>query len=212
MTTALPDDFLPVLDELNRIVLSSRDRLEGNLFYYHHEANPSRHTVYDYFIGKRRNFAAACRASSRMLEIGFNAGHSALLALAHGCEYHGVDICQYDYTLPAADYLKGMFGEQFHFHAGDSLEIVPLLAREHPYLRFDLIHIDGHHGVDYCRADTANARLLADDEAWLLIDDTDLPPIRTFYDGLVQGRQLLAVRPPGWKDSRHHAIGRILSP
>lgn len=208
----LPGNYLPLLDELNRIVVASGDRMEGGLFYYHREERPRRESVYDYFLGKRINFAAACEASSRMLEIGFNAGHSALLALSRGVEYHGVDICQYKFCRPAAEFLKQEFGDQFHFYPGDSLFVLPQLRVEQRHLTFDLLHIDGHHALAYCRTDTYNAITMAAPGAWVLIDDTDMEEIRVFYEEQLALGLLKKEIPPGWVDNPHHGIGKLVWP
>lgn len=204
----LPEDYLPHLDALNRIVIESGVPAEGNLFYFHREPHPGRQSVYGEFYPKRRNFVAACRAGTTLLEIGMNAGHSALLALACGVEYHGVDIASHPYVRPAADYLAAQFGGRFHFHEGDSLVKLPEMAQQFPFLRFDLIHIDGHHGAYYVERDFTHAMAMALQGAWVMIDDTDLPEIRAFHDQLLATGALLAEAPPGWEEFRRHAIGR----
>lgn len=205
----LPEEYLPHLDELNRIVIESGTPAEGNLFYYHEESKPSRRSVYSFFYDKRCNFAAACRASTHMLEVGFNAGHSALLALACGVEYHGVDIGKFPYVRPAADYLKKMFGDRFHYYEGDSLKVLPQLPTRFPYLRFNLFHIDGHHGAYYFGHDTANATKMALKNAWIIIDDTDMPEITEFYRNQIASGAFIDERPEGWVDNTKHAIARI---
>lgn len=206
----LPDEFLPLLDEVNRIVAAYGEPLEGNLFYYHHEPNPCRETVYHEFYPKRRNYLAACRAASCMLEIGVNGGHSALLALAAGVEYHGVDICQHRYTRPVASFLKSQFGNRFHFYAGDSAKVVPQMARDLPYLRFDLIHVDGLHSLEHCQLDTVNSLRMALRDAWLLMDDTDLSTINTYFDELLEQHVLQAEEPAGWEAFFRHRIARAI--
>lgn len=206
----LPDEYLPLLDELNNIVIASGVPLEGNLFYYHnHATSPSRHSVYEEFAPKRRNFAAACRASTHMLEIGVNAGHSSLLALANGVQYHGVDNCHHPYTRPVTEFLKSKFGDRFHFYEGDSKEIVPNMPLTHPYLRFNLLHVDGHHNTDYIRLDTLNILKLALKNAWLIIDDTDYEEVEDFYKELIGNNTIRDERPEGWEDYWRHAIGRV---
>ncbi len=205
----LPDDYLPYLDELNRIVLASGAKAEGNLFYFHLEKNPSRNSVYAEFYPKRRNFVAACRESTTMLEIGMNAGHSALLALACGVEYHGVDIALHPYVRPAAEFLKSEFGDRFHFYEGDSLVKLPQMAQDLPFLRFDLIHVDGHHGDYYCIKDTENSLVMALKNAWIILDDTDIVGVNDYFNGLVQNGTLIDEKPTGWEHFFRHAIGRV---
>jgi predicted O-methyltransferase YrrM len=203
----LPDEYLPHLDELNRIVMESGVPAEGNLYYYHHERNPSRRTVYSVFYEKRCNFATACRDSTHILEIGFNAGHSALLALSCGLEYHGVDIATYPYVRPAAQYLKSVFGDRFHLYEGDSLKVLPQLPVRFPYLRFNLIHIDGDHS--HVKTDTANARKMALNNAWIIIDDTNMEGVPEFYESQIASGSLIRDRPQGWTENKRHAIARI---
>jgi hypothetical protein len=208
-TGGLPDDFLPLLDELNAIVARSGDLLEGNVFYHHHEPNPGRGNIVDYFRAKRHNYATICKAATCMLEIGVNGGHSALLALANGIEYHGIDICWHPYTKPAAAFLKSTFGDRFHFYEGDSLKVIPTLPELYPFLRFDLLHIDGLHTLEQCKADTENSIALALQNAWVMIDDTDMPDIRGYFDLQVQNGTLKPIRPEGWIDNPHHDVGRL---
>lgn len=206
--TLLPEEYLPLLDELNRIVSNSAERAEGNLFYYHKEPSPRRASVYAPFYLKRRNFALTAQASTRLLEVGMNAGHSALLALAHGVEYHGVDIAKYSYVKPAAAFLKNEFGDRFHFYEGDSLKVLPQMAADYPALRFDMIHIDGHHGVYYFRHDTQNALAMAMKDAWVIVDDTDMKDIQQFFQEELESGTLVAGEPKGWEFCKRHAIAR----
>lgn len=208
-TLSLPDDYLPFLEELNEIVRASGAPVEGNLYYEHHEPDLRLDTVTPRFAAKRANIAAAARNSRRMLEIGLNAGHSALLALSRGVELHSVDICAHAYTRPVADFLALVFGDRFHFYPGDSLEVLPRLHAENPQLTFDCFHIDGNHGLDFCRADMHNAYSLAEPGAWMVIDDTDLDYIDALYLSEVREGRLLEAAPPGWIASPYHRAARI---
>lgn len=208
-TSLLPAEYLPMLDDINNIVISSGVPLEGNLFYHHHEPNPGRDNIVSYFQTKRHNFALVCKETKCMLEIGVNAGHSALLALANGVEFHGVDICWHAYTHRVADYLKSKFRDRFHFYAGDSRMTVPKLAEDKPWLRFDLLHIDGHHGLEYCEADTRNASAMALKNAWIIIDDTDMPHLEQFYQQELVDGNIIAALPEGWIENPHHRIGKV---
>lgn len=206
----LPDEYLPLLDELNNIVIASGVPLEGNLFYFHnHEVPPCRESVYEEFAPKRLNFAAACRAGTHMLEVGVNAGHSALLALANGVEYHGIDNCKHPYTRPAANYLKQQFGSRFHFYEGDSQVLLKDMPISYPHLRFNLFHIDGHHNIDFIRNDIANCRRMALKNAWIIIDDTDYETVKDLYHELTRDGSLVEAAPQGWSPYWRHNVARI---
>lgn len=204
----LPEDFLPILDEVNRIVKASGSPLEGNLFYFHHQDTPGRENIYTDFYPKRRNFVAACRQSTHLLEVGFNAGHAALLALACGLEYHGVDICRHSYSRPVATYLRSLFGDRFHFHDGDSLKVLPRLRTEQPYLRFNMVHIDGNHSYDHTRSDIANAIPLSLRRAWFIINDAELPSVKQAYKEQLEKGFLLEGAPAGWEPFDRHSVAK----
>lgn len=208
-TDILPDDYLPILEKINDIVRESGAPIEGNLFYEHHAPVLSFDTITPRFSFKRRNFALLSSQSTRMLEIGVNAGHSALLALSRGVDFHGVDICIHPYTKPVAEFLKWMFGDRFHFYEGDSLEVLPDLYTHRPDLKFDCLHVDGHHGFEFCQADTYNSYKLATKDAWILIDDTDYEYILAFYNAEVAAGRIAAVAPEGWVNIHSHKVGII---
>merc|ERR1719334_872404 len=97
---------------------------------------------------KRENLAAlavACGDDASILEIGFNAGHSACLLLLANPRARVVafDLCEHAYALPCAEVLKRHFGpERFDLVAGASGESLPSYAKAHPGEAFDLLHVD----------------------------------------------------------------------
>jgi hypothetical protein len=104
-------EFLAHLDALNRIVAGEGGRLEGNLCYLHKD---------DKFVGappdprrapKRRNFSRILKHKNHFLEVGFNAGHSALLALSSNpdLQYFAADIGTNLYSKKCAAYLASAF-------------------------------------------------------------------------------------------------------
>lgn len=101
-----------------------------------------------------------------MLEIGFNAGHSAFmwLTLFPELKFHSVDICKHNYTLSHMKKLKEAFGDRFTYGKGDS-KVMNVNFVKH----FDLVFIDGDHSYegilgDYNLCDKAKS-------PWILIDD-----------------------------------------
>src|SRR5579863_672981 len=82
------------LERIAALVRQSGEPLEGNIFYadladHYADQPPDRDLA-----PARRNVWRAVRFKERLLEVGVNAGHSALLALSANprLEYYGVDI------------------------------------------------------------------------------------------------------------------------
>ncbi|MBV8664186.1 MAG: hypothetical protein JO107_13910, partial [Hyphomicrobiales bacterium] len=97
---AFAPQFMRRLETLNSLVAQTGETLEGNVFYRDEEKD---------FLGRppelgltpaRRNVWRATRFKRQMLEVGVNAGHSALLALSANpaLVFHGVDIALHAYT------------------------------------------------------------------------------------------------------------------
>ncbi|MGE0754310.1 MAG: class I SAM-dependent methyltransferase [Alphaproteobacteria bacterium] len=205
-----PDQwFVDRLYKLNQLVAACGEPVEGNLFYEHHDASFPHAKLSDRFEKKRQNLLACCRGRTHLLEIGINAGHSALWVLHNNPEivYHGIDLFKHRYTSPAIQFLKDTFGERVRYHSGNSMMILPQLRAYNPQLCYDVIHIDGGHSLDCCKADTYNALSLAAPNAWILIDDTDLPQIREISEILVHDGILTSHKPEGWQDGSLQAVG-----
>jgi len=204
------DTFRARLRGLNEIVLATGAPLEGNLFYFQgttdltDRPDPAR-------IHKRRNLYRALQGKRRMLEVGMNAGHSALLALSAvpNLTYLGVDIASNAYTRLCADLMKHWYGDRFLFVAGDSREMLPALWLQGGRC-FDFIHIDGGHGAGTCLADMVNALHLAESEgAHLLLDDTSHPPIHGLFQRLCVAGQLEAEMCGGDWEGGENLLARI---
>lgn len=103
---------------------------------------------------------------NRILEIGFNAGHSAFMTLNILPEviYHSIDIGYHAYTKVNADKLKEIFKERFDYRISNSSN---MSARN--ITKYDAIFIDGDHSVSGL---TSDLRLASDAGIeYILIDD-----------------------------------------
>lgn len=109
----------------------------------------------------------------KILEIGFNAGHSAELFLTTtNCEkLLSFDINVHPYLKTGAKFIKQKFGDRFTLIEGDSKIKVPEYATTHSDEKFDLIFIDGGHSFECCFSDIQNCSKLAHQETLVLIDD-----------------------------------------
>ena len=132
--------------------------MEGNIFYADLDDRDVDRPPDGALAPARRNAWRAVRFKERLLEVGVNAGHSALLALSSNprLEYYGVDIMSHTYTAECVDFLKGEFPGRVHLFTGDSREVLPWLVSRRAELAFDIFHVDGGHTDDVARSDMAN--------------------------------------------------------
>jgi len=201
------------LIELNKICGNSGTPLEGNLFYKHHTPNIETLDMPDARrVQKRRNFCRAIGGKKNLLEIGFNGGHSALLALScsPNLRITCVDIGRNSYVNPCANYMKENFQQRFEIIIGDSRDIIPELSLFSDQ-RFDIIHIDGGHGVKNCLADTANALALRSPGVprHILLDDTNATQIFEIYQRFVTHGYLVPDSKNDTWEGRESLLARI---
>ena len=207
--------FVRRLSELNRRVSESNETLEGNIFYWDGASGFSGAPPTANLAPARRNMWRATRFKRQLLEIGVNAGHSALLALSANpsLAYYGVDLGVHRYTGPCVEYLKSEFPGRVHFWTGDSREVLPYLAMHYADLDFDIFHVDGGHTTELCRTDIANCLHLARGGRGkhLLLDDIDASWIFDVYSEFVsQGRLTTETFFGDWEDANRNVLGRIL--
>lgn len=126
--------------------------LQQQMFYWHLATDPSVKTV---------------------CEIGFNAGHSALLWLSANehLSLYSFDINHHRYTKPMAEYIQARFPKRFAVIYGPSIMTVPVVAQL-GLVQCDICVVDGAHTKDMAMADIFNMRMLAHDGTLLVIDDT----------------------------------------
>tara|TARA_Y100000310_G_C20548744_1_gene746944 strand:+ start:511 stop:1140 length:630 start_codon:yes stop_codon:yes gene_type:complete len=105
-----------------------------------------------------------------ILEIGFNAGHSAccFLNAAPKAEMVTFDICHHGTEKPAIEVLKKYFN--IKLIEGDSRETVPTFFKEND-VKFDFAFIDGGHQSDLPYEDMKNVKHIINIGGLLIIDD-----------------------------------------
>lgn len=117
----------------------------------------------------------------KIVEIGFNAGHSAENFFENCRNLEGFvsfDENIFPYTKPSAEYLQKLYPDRFLFIEGDSQVKVCEFAKQFPSQKFDLIYIDGSHWFQDVVGDILNTKLLAHQETILWLDDYHLPSIK----------------------------------
>ena len=132
------------------------------------------------------------RAPKSIMEIGFNAGHSALLFLANTppeTKVVSFDLGEYAYVFAAKRYIDAMFPGRHTLVTGDSTVTIPKYEEQvahrmkdpntAPPMRFDFIFIDGGHQNDIPMKDILNSQRLArDGRTVVAIDDISRDPSR----------------------------------
>jgi len=107
----------------------------------------------------------------RILQIGFNAGHStlAMLRLCPNIQIVSVDLGEHGYTKPCNEYISNLFPGQHTLIIGNSLEVLPKLTDQ----VFDVFFIDGGHAYETAFKDLENCRAIAQrgGAACVILDD-----------------------------------------
>ena len=208
------DPFRLRLKRIAELVRQSGGRLEGNIFYADLGDRYADQSPEGDLAPARRNLWRAVRFKERLLEVGVNAGHSALLALSSSprLEYYGVDIMSHAYTAECVDYLKGEFPGRVHLFTGDSREVLPWLVSRRAELAFDIFHVDGGHTDEVCRADVGNCIRIASGQRGrhVLLDDVHASWIFDVYCEFVSRGDLTTETLFGdWEEAGRNLLARI---
>jgi predicted O-methyltransferase YrrM len=151
--------------------------LEGNIYTYNGV------TTAPFMISKMINiFDIAREEKKNILEIGFNAGNSALVFLMANPYIHlyAVDICIHSYIKPCVDYLNKHFNNRVTLYEGDSLSVVPTLKKLSKSI--GIYHIDGWHAKKGITGDMKNCFELSENSSYVIVDDCNIPCIQEEYE------------------------------
>lgn len=129
-----------------------------------------------------------------VLEIGFNAGHSAehILSSCPGIKHFvSFDLNCFQYTACALEYFHKKYPDIFYFIEGDSMMTIPQFYGQYPHNKFDLIYIDGGHSYKCCTSDILNCAKLSHSNTMLWIDDYQYPDLNkailsTQIEGIIE--------------------------
>lgn len=142
--------------------------VEGNCFCEHQNIQNRLPEL----IPKQMNLFSLGIHASQIVEIGFNAGHSALLFLLANPSsvVTCFDICHHAYTKKCFEFLSSIFPGRLQLIIGDSTITVPQYFLENPEASFDLFHLDGSHELRIVKLDFENTLPMVKDV--IIFDDT----------------------------------------
>jgi len=171
------------LKDIEKIIIGTGSSLEGNSFYLHN----SLHRYADLYNKQLNLFWCGKQARAKICEIGFNAGHSAMLLLlgrdTTPLDFTIFDIGQHSYVRPCLDFMKSTFPHvKFTYVEGDSTQTMPGWIRANHVGLFDVVHVDGGHSEHCISHDMKNANLLVKNGGILIVDDTNVDYISSYVD------------------------------
>lgn len=160
------------LQEKLLIHLENED-LEGNIWSRNHTSHPDIS-----LLNKQKNIVwlAKYLKEGTVLEVGLNAGFSALLFLLSNptIKLTGYDLGEHGYVKRCVETLQQDFPDRLEVVFGDSRKTLPLL----PPNSYECIHVDGGHSEEVAKSDVKEANRLLKSNGFLLVDDTNLGDVR----------------------------------
>ena len=113
-----------------------------------------------------------------VMEIGFNAGHSAEVFLENNNDLRltSFDLGGHNYITSAKEFIDNTYPNRHTLILGDSRVTIPAFVNENKDTKFDIIFIDGGHAYDIAKADMENCFMLAHKDTIVILDDTMFTP------------------------------------
>ena len=155
---------------------------EGNCFYYHESLEEFKELQ-----SKRSNILYYAKDAKKICEIGFNAGHSAVLLFESSAKDAHIlffELGNHSYMNPCYQYVKGEYPQTSNLIVGDSRETFLAYICDHPEElgTYDIVHVDGGHEESVFLSDIKNAIKLVKKGGIIIVDDTQIPYIRKWVD------------------------------
>lgn len=186
------------------IIYGCNEPLEGNIFMLHHTTEYT-----NVFLDKAKNISNLVmnKTITNVMEIGFNAGFSALLMLLTNDKMRITcfDLGEHSYTMPCYNKLKETFGDRISIHIGDSTQTLPKFSDT-----YQLIHIDGGHSSEVAISDIVNSYRMSNNGTILIMDDYDFENLHGLWDMYIEKYSLLPLSIHVY-NSPHHDVRYVVN-
>lgn len=147
-----------------------------NLVDFYKQKNIKKFEGFTQQVKEQANFLRTIvnnKLINNVMEIGFNAGHSAELFLSSNKNINLVsfDIGHHSYVKLGKQFIDITYPDRHTLIIGNSLDTVPEYFKKENK-KFDLIFIDGGHSYPVAIGDILNCKNLAHDKTIVIMDDT----------------------------------------
>tara|TARA_R110001606_G_scaffold396339_1_gene570279 strand:+ start:1640 stop:2251 length:612 start_codon:yes stop_codon:yes gene_type:complete len=195
-----------VLDKLNNVIKESGQACQGCCMY---QNGTRTFAVRKNIEDIRQNLMTCGSKANKIMEVGWNAGHSNYLFLTGNPEAKIInyDLMGHKYSEGCLNVLK----EKFNVDVvrGDSTKTIP--SQENPEVQ-DLIHIDGGHGDKCAFHDIINCRRFADKKTLMIMDDTNSKTITEILEFCIRCKWIKEINyeKAGLIHATHHRMFNYL--